>query len=70
MQFINKNSNNNYEMTEEQFDEIQDAMCNIGSLLDIMKDYCEYNAEKAKICPLIKMVEYIQSEKRRITNKF
>lgn len=57
-------------MTEEQYDEIQDAMCNIGILLDIMKDYCEYNAEKPKICPLITMVEQLQVEKRRITNKF
>ncbi len=70
MQFIKQNENNNYEMTEEQYAEIQDAMHNIGVLLEIMYDYCDYNNENVKIYPLITMVEQLKTEKRKITEKF
>ena len=67
MQLIKRNSDNNYEMTEEQYVEIQEAMCNISALLDIMHDYCHHNAENVKICPLITMVEHLILEKKKIT---
>lgn len=67
---IKKNSNNNYEIPETQFLEIQEAMHNIGVLLDIMYDYCDYNVENSKVYPLITMIEQLHLEKKKITEKF
>lgn len=67
---IEKNENNNYEIPEAQFLEFQEAVHNIGVLLDIMYDYCDYNVENVKIYPLITMIEQLNLEKKKITEMF
>ena len=67
---IVKKLDNQCSITEEQYTDIQEAVQNIGALLDIMYDYCDYNAENVKINPLITLIEQMQSEKRKITSKF
>jgi len=70
MQFISENSVGKYEMTKEQFFEIQEAMRNIQSYLNIMHDYCDCNADYPKISPLPIIIDNINVERKRITDKF
>jgi len=70
MRFISENSDGMFEMTKEQFFEIQEAMRNIQSYLDIMHDYCDCNADYPKICPLPIIINNINAEGKRITDKF
>ena len=60
-----------YEMTEEQYFTIQDAMCSISNLIEIMNGYCENNFENIKeIGPLLTIISQIKVEGRRITGLF
>jgi|GEM_PF-1304246 len=60
-----------YEMTEEQYNEIQDAMYSISNLIEIMNGYCENNFENVKeMGPLLTLISQIKAEERRVTGLF
>ncbi len=70
MQFINKNSESNCEITEEQSLDIQERMHNMGVLLTLMHDYCCCNAENIKIYPLITVIKQLKLEVSKIMEVF
>ncbi len=61
---------NNYKINHDEYFEIQSAIDNIEVWLDIMADYCEYNVENEKVCPLITLLEQVKSEMKKVTEHF
>ena len=60
-----------YEMTEEQYFTVQDAVYSILNLVKVMEGYCEYHIEDVKeITPLLTSVAKIKGEGKRITDLF
>ena len=68
---IIKMKNQYYEMTEEQYNEIQSAMYSISDLVEVMDGYCDSKFEDVKeIGPLLTLISQIKDEEKRITNLF
>jgi len=60
-----------YEMTEEQYSEIQTAIYSISDLVEVMNGYCDNKFEKVKeIGPSLTMISQIKAEEKRITGLF
>ncbi len=63
-------SEDNFLIPNEEYSDLQDAIFNIISYLEIIEDYCEQNMEYSKIYPLLIMFKHLNEEKKRITSKF
>ncbi len=60
----------NFLLSNDDYCDMQEAICNISNYLEIIDDYCEQNADNCKIYPLLMVIEHLKIEKKRITSKF
>ncbi len=56
--------------TEQEYRELQEIIFNILDITDIMHGYCEHCLENKKMSPLLTLIEKIQVEIKKITEKF
>ena len=59
-----------HNLTGEQYRQLQLAACTIGDLLNIMKDYVEFNLDNKKIYPLNTLLEFAFEEYGKLTENF
>ncbi len=56
--------------TKDDYDELENALYEIRSMLNIMQGYCEYYADSIEVFPLLTLIKKIKAESKRITDKF
>ena len=70
MQKATEDSTEKYSLSEKEVYEIEEAFGNIMDLFYVINGYCEHNIEDKKICPLLTILEQIQSQSKIISDKF